>query len=868
MAQNQQLAVPSPGGGQIIHGNTMNAGGNINIIYGNMLLMKNMAAETDIPSDLKKQQLEDVINSFISTVAETQGLVKEQLVSGVHDAQLEDLALKVQTTFGQVQEAKEKMKSQRSSGDLRNKDIQDLIHALWGQRETLKKLNKDIKVSAADIDVIIQTLRQQLANDSGSIRSVSSTLSYLSLDDETSWRGLRVEFQKHGMSPGQFDANRELISKKLQAEGFLYVPQEYQSSSRNQKPVQQFKSFFRSKDRELRQACSRGDPHDVRHLLDYKANINSSGRVAAKTPLIIAVEHSHREIVQLLIQRRADKDKPDRSGCTPLVYAVKSGNYEITELLLQNGVEINKADKSGLTPLCHAIEQDKMEIAVLLLQWPLDINQGSPLVLAIEKKHSDIVQTLMSRPDLDINQTDGKGNNALSIAVRWQDESLVHRVLHRNPQIDRVAVLLEESVKLGNVKIAKALLEKGAEVEPSDHDDKGIAPFNKSVHDRSVGMDMICKESRALYLAVENSDEAMTQLLLMHGAQVTTTGSELHLAARIGNAEIVKLLIDDGGDANGQRRGETPLWIAVVEGHTRVAELLLEHGADPNTRVDTTRYCSFCAKGSCLFTGLDGVTVLKCNIVQIAVAHGHRELARMLSGKGADPNAWVECKPLTSTEKSQAKQNIYRGKKMLHIAAIKPGRAIALDAVQLLSELGVRRTIDDPDSEQRTALHLAAKGDGLENDIAEKMVRQLLQEHASVKMVNSILQTPLHVAAENGQLAIAKILIEASSPVNSGGYRDYYYLAKKASLNAQDSEGQSPLHYAAKKGDAQLYELLVKAGCDRNLPDKIGATPEYLRVKASGTSVRVRRGELVYPGDRGWDLGSIPGKKSLWDLYY
>ncbi|KAI0549975.1 ankyrin repeat-containing domain protein [Xylaria curta] len=818
----------------------MNAGGNINIIYGNVVSMKHMAAETDIPSDLKRQQLEDVIDSFISATVETRDLVKEQLVNGVHDAELEDLALKVQTTFTQVQEAKEKMESQGSSRDMGNKDTQDLIDDLWGQRETLKKLNKDIKVSATNIDAIIQTLRQQMLDNSGSIRSISSTFSYLSLNDETSWEFARAEFQKHGMSADQFDANREVISKKLKAERFLNVPQEYHSSFRKQKPVQRFVSFFRSKDKELLQACSRGDPHDVQHLLDKNANINSPDRVAAKTPLIIAVEHNHREIVQLLIQRRADKDRPDSSGCTPLVYAVRSGNYEITELLLQNSVEINKADKSGLTPLCHAIEQDKIEIAALLLQWPLNINQGSPLGLAIEKKYSEIVQTLMNRPDLDINQTDDMGRTPLSIAVSQQDESLVKNVLHRSPQVNKVTVLLE-SIKLGNIKILKALLDKGAEVEPSDYDDKGMNALHRAVSDRRIDMvklllerntdilnhvNKIGQEPTALYSAVKNGDEAMTRLLLMHKAQVTIAGSELRLAARMGKAKIAKLLIDHGCDVNGQNVGETPLWIAVVGGHTRVARLLLEYGADPKTRAAPT-ICrnSSHTKATCLFTGLDGITVRKCNIVQMAVAHGHRRLALMLREKGADVNAWVECKPLTSIEKSQAKKNIYRGKKMLHITATKPGRAIALDAVPLLLELGAKDTINDTDSQQCTALHLAAEGDGLENDITEKMVMQLLQGGASVERVNSRLQTPLHVAAQKGQLAIANILIKAGSP-----------------LNAKDYHGQSPLHYAARKEDTELYKLLVNSGGNEKLRDTHSATPPYLWATA-----KQKRNEYPFP---------------------
>jgi ankyrin repeat protein len=58
----------------------------------------------------------------------------------------------------------------------------------------------------------------------------------------------------------------------------------------------------------------------------------------------------------------------------------------------------------------------------------------------------------------------------------------------------------------------------------------------------------------------------------------------MHLAARQGEAESVKALIDAGADVNQRGAGDpvTPLLIATMNGHFDLAKLLLDKGADPN----------------------------------------------------------------------------------------------------------------------------------------------------------------------------------------------------------------------------------------------------------------------------------------------
>jgi hypothetical protein len=92
----------------------------------------------------------------------------------------------------------------------------------------------------------------------------------------------------------------------------------------------------------------------------------------------------------------------------------------------------------------------------------------------------------------------------------------------------------------------------------------------------------------------------------------------LFIASQGGHLEIAKLLIDHGADPNTPRSisGATPLFIASQNGHADIVKLLIAYGVDPNTPRTTS-----------------GATPLF-----IAAHQGHFEIAKLLIAHGADPN--------------------------------------------------------------------------------------------------------------------------------------------------------------------------------------------------------------------------------------
>ena len=136
----------------------------------------------------------------------------------------------------------------------------------------------------------------------------------------------------------------------------------------------------------------------------------------------------------------------------------------------------------------------------------------------------------------------------------------------------RRSAKLLEAVQVGDVKMAEALLDAGAEVNRRDAD--GITPLMQAARgERPIITD-----------PAPTDHPEVVELLIKRGADVnakTDSGFEaLFWAARYGHVRTAKVLIDHGADVKAKdRQGLTALKWAATNQQTNMIELLKASGA-------------------------------------------------------------------------------------------------------------------------------------------------------------------------------------------------------------------------------------------------------------------------------------------------
>lgn len=518
----------------------------------------------------------------------------------------------------------------------------------------------------------------------------------------------------------------------------------------------------------------------------------------------------------------------DMEDTSPLAVAVENDDLNMVEALLKLG---HKPDIGGIiVPLAEAAYKGNQKILELLLKHGAKVNEPgeegeTAVMLAAGAGRLAILKRLMEAK-ADLRQTDSGGQDALTYAVNAEHRETIEFLLphfpkQRQEKIQRQAHLREAKGSQRESEVVKRL--KTA---------RETAPAAKP-------------RVESLFRAHESGDEKKLLQLLAAGADPNETNAEgtTILAAVAASTRIytmLKPLLDAGADPN---RGEVfrPLSMATTFGLESV-ELLLNAKADVN------------------WADPDGNTPLMS-----AASAGNDDVVQLLLKTGANPNAedvdghtayWhaLECNNGSTAQLlaqvtqdtgdaerpwRKNKEGKSREQCMLDAARGGDGEFVA----QLLAE-GV--PVDVAESDGNTALHHAAEND----DVV--MIEILLQAKAPLEAEGCSDWTPLVVAANFGKVQAVRRLLQAGANVHTGKDAILCYacesrgskelveilLTAGATVNIVGGFRQAtPLHVATEHDQLEVVQLLLAAGADVKAKDPNGWTPFLNATLRSGVAV-------------------------------
>jgi len=162
---------------------------------------------------------------------------------------------------------------------------------------------------------------------------------------------------------------------------------------------------------ELVKATLADDLEAVRVALDKGADVNFrieqdvSSAAAGVTPLIIAAARNKRDVLKLLLSRKANPNIVS-SGLTALMFAAKNGDREGVRALLAAGANVNAESKTGETALSIAIKEKQESVAALLRAAGAKEVAGTAEQTVV-LKHEGCVRSAAASPARDFAVTAG-----------------------------------------------------------------------------------------------------------------------------------------------------------------------------------------------------------------------------------------------------------------------------------------------------------------------------------------------------------------------------------------------------------------------------------------------------------------------------
>eukprot|EP00427_Karlodinium_veneficum_P065889 CAMPEP_0169310840 /NCGR_PEP_ID=MMETSP1017-20121227/3186_1 /TAXON_ID=342587 /ORGANISM="Karlodinium micrum, Strain CCMP2283" /LENGTH=843 /DNA_ID=CAMNT_0009404513 /DNA_START=25 /DNA_END=2553 /DNA_ORIENTATION=- len=178
----------------------------------------------------------------------------------------------------------------------------------------------------------------------------------------------------------------------------------------------------------------------VRLLLEFRAQTSAKG--VHSSPLYMACENGAVDLVDLLLEYKADADELDPDGATPLLGACAGGSLKIVQNLLAIcqrplDYQVRKGSCfSGLTAVFMAAQEGRAAILSLLLKAraspSLGDDKSSPLSIACHTAHNDCVRILI-QARADVNYASSVQENCFTA---------LHICAKRN-NVDALRMLIE-----------------------------------------------------------------------------------------------------------------------------------------------------------------------------------------------------------------------------------------------------------------------------------------------------------------------------------------------------------------------------------------------------------------------------------------
>lgn len=170
----------------------------------------------------------------------------------------------------------------------------------------------------------------------------------------------------------------------------------------------------------LLQAAEEGDLEAVKKWHARGAGINARDS-SDNTPLIIAVNEGHEDVIGYLLENNADLTLANKLGQNALIKALREHkNDNIVLALIEAGSPLDRKDMHGSTAAYYAAQDNRPVVMSTLVERKADLTIPSkgvtPLIHATKFQHVDVIRSMMEG-NIALDHQDERGMTALMHAA-------------------------------------------------------------------------------------------------------------------------------------------------------------------------------------------------------------------------------------------------------------------------------------------------------------------------------------------------------------------------------------------------------------------------------------------------------------------
>lgn len=483
---------------------------------------------------------------------------------------------------------------------------------------------------------------------------------------------------------------------------------------------------------------------------------------------------------------------------------------------------------------------------------PYDVfvtDNETPILKATRLGLNRVLMVLLGTGEYDLDAKSWTGDTAMSVAVATHNYQAVHQLFCHGASVQCKTrngdSLLHLAVENDDEVMLALLIKCG--LDPSTSDERLYANAIQAAARKNAvrcGSILVCEKIElrgVLEVAARAGASDFVRLIVEMGSQELTS-KDLEINATVlgeaiesGSAPLVSYLLRQGASVEGHREMRlSPIHLAAKHGNLDFVKCLVEHGADPFALYENPINEHEAHSAMCECIRKNHTEIIRYLLPLINDTVSSKAVLSMATAAvyAVPPNIQV-LRSMLSRIPENADYFSRRSKDILLGAAAAIGNTFAMSAI-----LKHNIPTETADEHGWTALHIAAK---------KRQVRALhllLGYGAAVNARTNCGVTPLHFAAYEGDVEAISLLLafganigatalDGSTPMIAAAFNSHVralstLMSFENPVDKQNHDGETALHYVIMRDNIELFRSLTRYKVDLEVQCRRAGTALHL----------------------------------------